>query len=546
MFGSSNEVGKEKTMKARLGVQAESQQPDVHALDGPENEVPESRQHSPTIVTEDQLTPYQRERIVAGCASELTIGPYRILDKLGQGGFGQVFKAEHSLMHRVVALKVIVPERTNAEHWLLREIRAATRLTHPNIALAYDANIIDGVLYFAMEFVDGPDLDTLVAEQGPLPVPFVWALMRQTTLAFQCANEQGIVHRDIKPANLLLVGAAVDKLLSNSWTPSDFAKVVVKVVDFGLARCYPKGNSVALTIEGATGIVGTPTYIAPEQAKNVHDADIRSDLYSLGCSMYCALAGRPPFPGANIAEVLSQHQHMPPKPLDQIRPDAPAALVGIIHRLMAKNPKERFQTPGELLETLAYAQMSCFSRVAAPARDPALLLADEKATGTTACITSAGKIAFAAKELAPPEEALPARKPAQEEVMRLWQEWCNIIEVLAHNGLPQLHTEDYKVLHRTLGLAVRASREAADPTRGDLLARLEVLVEPWLALTTLQALDRPTRMDLWRSCRQIDRELCPRPQSLGLQRLTFAAVGCALLSSLAFFLARFARGWFLP
>jgi eukaryotic-like serine/threonine-protein kinase len=522
-----------------LGPRAESS---AGGLSGPQEAGPEAQQLLPTMVVEGDLTPYQREKIAAGCASELTIGPYRILDKLGQGGFGQVFKAEHSLMHRVVALKIIVPERTNAEHWLLREIRAATRLTHPNIALAYDANMIDEVLYFAMEFVDGPNLDGLVAERGPLPVPFVWALMRQTALAFQCAHELGIVHRDIKPANLLLVRAAADRLLGNSGTPADLASILVKVVDFGLARCYPKDSPAAHTIEANDGVFGTPAYIAPEQAKNVHDADIRSDLYSLGCSMYFALAGRAPFTGTNMAQVIYQHQHLQPQSLEQIRPDAPAALVAIIKQLMAKNPQHRFQTPKELLETLAYIQVSCVSEVPTPAAESPPTLPDEIAAYSCERKPSA-EMASPAKEPAQAEIARPVSKPTKDELAPLWRQWQTVVEALANNRPPRLPAEEYRVLHRTLCLAVRSAREGSDPLRVERLSRLEVLLEPWLSVSILQALDRRTRMDLWQSCRQIERELWPRPPALGMRGLIVAAIGCAVISFLAFFLARFARGW---
>ncbi|MBI1916733.1 MAG: serine/threonine protein kinase, partial [Planctomycetes bacterium] len=163
------------------------------------------------LIDEGLLTPYQAKQVAAGKGKELVLGQYRVLDELGQGGFGRVFKALHTVMDRIVAVKVIAPqlaENERSRRWFLREVRAVTQLSHPNIVLAYDANEDGGVLYSVMEYVDGCDLDTLVRQQGPLTISLACEIIRQAALALSYAHERGLVHRDIKPANLLIPRAS--------------------------------------------------------------------------------------------------------------------------------------------------------------------------------------------------------------------------------------------------------------------------------------------------------------------------------------------------
>jgi serine/threonine protein kinase len=215
-------------------------------------------------------------------------------------------------------------------------------LVHPNIVMAFDANEADGLHFLVMEYVHGATLDALVKQVGPLPVEYVCALMRQAAQGLQHAHEKGMVHRDIKPANLLLPCPEGEQ-------PAD---VLVKLVDFGLARLQGKTKSDTIALRGEAGVLGTPDYIAPEQSRDIHSADIRSDLYSLGCTFYFALAGRVPFPGANAMEKLIKHLMEQPEPLEKVRPDVPPAVVAIVRRLMAKEPGDRYQTPAELVQEL--------------------------------------------------------------------------------------------------------------------------------------------------------------------------------------------------
>jgi serine/threonine-protein kinase len=292
------------------------------------------------LVRRDWLTPYQVNQLFQGHGAALVLGPYVLLAKLGEGGMGTVFKARHGKLGRTVALKLIRKERLDSELAVKRfhrEIRAAAALEHPNVVRAYDADEANGTHFFAMEFVEGTDLARLVKHKGPLPVPEACAYVWQAALGLQHAHERGLVHRDIKPANLLVT-----------------ARGVVKVLDMGLARlsaAAPDGEaSSTLTQEGA--VMGTPDYIAPEQALKSHDADIRADLYSLGCTLFFLLTGHVPFPGDSLTEKLLRHQMDTPTPVRQLRPDVPEAVAGVVAKLMAKNPYQRYQTPAQLAVVL--------------------------------------------------------------------------------------------------------------------------------------------------------------------------------------------------
>jgi WD40 repeat protein/predicted Ser/Thr protein kinase len=261
---------------------------------------------------------------------------YRVLELLGAGGMGWVFKAEHRLMERTVALKVIRRDLMNrptaAERFVL-EVRAAARLSHPNIVTAHDAEQAGDVHFLVMEYVHGESLESLVHRQGTLSVVQSCDAVRQAALGLQHAHERGMVHRDVKPANLLR-------------TPDG----TVKVLDFGLARFASEARGGPLTPEGA--VLGTPDYVAPEQALDPQRADIRADLYSLGCTLYFLLAGRPPFGEGTVLQKLMAHQGETPRPLSVRRPALPRKLTELIERLLAKDPAQRPQTPMEVAQAL--------------------------------------------------------------------------------------------------------------------------------------------------------------------------------------------------
>jgi WD40 repeat protein len=277
---------------------------------------------------------------------------YRVEQLLGAGGMGAVYRAWHRVLGRPVALKVINPALTNkaaAVERFARESRAAARLSHPNIVAAFDAEQAGGTHFLVMEYVEGTDLARLVAEQGPLPVDRACEYVRQAALGLQHAFEQGMVHRDVKPHNLML-------------TPEGR----VKILDFGLARFASEAASEA-GLTGTGTVLGTVDYIAPEQADNAHQADVRADIYSLGCTLYHLLAGRPPFPTGTPVQRVMAHVEKTPQSLAELRHDIPEELMPVLERMTAKSPAARFQTPAEVAAALR------------PFTDPATLRARRKA-----------------------------------------------------------------------------------------------------------------------------------------------------------------------
>jgi serine/threonine protein kinase len=281
---------------------------------------------------------------------------YGIVRKLGIGGMGSVYLAQHRVMDRPVALKVIRPDlldnATLVERFR-REVKSAARLaTHPNIVAAYDAEQAGDSHFLVMEFVDGVDLGHLVKRQGPLSCEEACKAIKQAAEGLEHACQRGMVHRDIKPQNLMR-------------TPDG----QVKILDFGLARFASEalpdlvpaaGPETETTTRDHGGpitltdmLLGTADYIAPEQASAPRSADIRADIYSLGCTLYYLLAGHPPFPDGNLAQKLASHAELTPKPLTEVRPDVPAELAVIVDRMMAKDRSLRFQRPADVADALA-------------------------------------------------------------------------------------------------------------------------------------------------------------------------------------------------
>jgi len=306
------------------------------------------------LIQKAWLTPFQVNQILQGQAASLAVGQYRLLERIGEGGMGQVFKARHHAMGRIVALKVIRKERLGNEQAVKRfqrEIQAASQLSHPNVVLAFDANAAGAVHYLAMEFVEGTDLTRLCREKGPLPVHDACDYIRQAALGLQYAHERGMVHRDIKPSNLLVTNAAApnSSAVIKRGAP---ARPLVKILDMGLARLQPheqSDNLTQLSVDGS--VMGTPDFMAPEQAKNSHKVDHRADIYSLGCTFYYLLSGQPPFAGTSHLEKLLKHQMDDPPPIE--RSDIPEGVQLILKRMLAKRPEERFQTGDEVVAALA-------------------------------------------------------------------------------------------------------------------------------------------------------------------------------------------------
>jgi eukaryotic-like serine/threonine-protein kinase len=271
------------------------------------------------------------------------LGDYLLLERIGGGGMGVVYKAEHQHMRRIVALKLIRPEHataTTAQQRFQREMEAAARLHHPNIVTAYDARVEQGTWCLISEFVPGKDLARVVQESGPLELNLALRYVIQTAEALEYAHQQGVIHRDIKPSNLLLDHSGK-----------------VKVLDMGLARLQSLEHDSEATQAAArltqTGyVVGTIDFMSPEQAKNSAHADERSDIYSLGCTLYYLLTGEAAYRGTTVMEKLLAHREQPIPLLAAIRGDVSTELDQMFQRLLAKQPEDRYQTMSEVIVAL--------------------------------------------------------------------------------------------------------------------------------------------------------------------------------------------------
>lgn len=292
--------------------------------------------------------------------AELTDHPrYRVVALLGQGGMGAVYRAEHRRMERLVALKVINPGLIRNPATVQRfqqEVRAAARLHHPNIVTAFDADQAGEWHFLVMEYIEGRSLADLVGERGPLPIAEACAYARQAALGLQHAHEQGMVHRDIKPHNLMVTGVR-----GREPEAGESSKPVVKILDFGLARLARtpiEAAPIASTdtpapLTSAGTVMGTADYIAPEQAVDPRTADIRADIYSLGCTLFYLLTGRAPFPNGGVQDKIAKHETAPLPSLAELRPDAPSEIAAVLARMTAKDPAQRYSTPAEVAVALA-------------------------------------------------------------------------------------------------------------------------------------------------------------------------------------------------
>jgi serine/threonine protein kinase len=341
------------------------------------------REFCDELVRDGIVTYFQAEQFMLGKWRGFTIGKYKLLERVGVGGMGQVFLCEHMFMKKRVAVKVLPPakaEQPAALGRFYREARAAGSLAHPNIIRTHDIDQ-DGNLHFiVMDYINGSNLLDTVKKFGPMDVGRATSHIKQVADALDYAFRSGIIHRDVKPGNVL-----VDH------------RGQAHVLDMGLARFF-KDHTDQLTIKYDDKIVlGTADYVAPEQVANSHAVDIRADIYALGATFYFLLAGHPPFPTGTVSQKLLWHRTKEPTPIRQVRPEVPEELAQILARMMAKEPKARYQTPAQVAAELA---------AWVPAEVP--LPASEELPNLSPAVTE-----LLADEIAPAEEiAAPKSVPA--------------------------------------------------------------------------------------------------------------------------------------
>jgi len=289
------------------------------------------------LINANLITQWHADKIQDRKYKGFRLGKYKLLRLIGTGGMSSVYLAEHVLMKRQRAIKVLPKSRVNDSSYLARfhlEAQATASLDHPNIVRAYDVDN-DGEQHFlVMEFIDGKDLQNIVKQEGPLPLELACNYIAQSAEGLAYAHENNLIHRDIKPANLLIDD-----------------KGIVRILDLGLAL-YSDGAKASLTVAHNENVLGTADYLSPEQAVNSHKVDLRTDIYSLGCTLYFLLTGHPPFTDGSLAQRIAKHQTTMPEDVRKDRPECPRDLVDICVKMMQKKPEKRYQNMKQVAEAL--------------------------------------------------------------------------------------------------------------------------------------------------------------------------------------------------
>jgi eukaryotic-like serine/threonine-protein kinase len=303
------------------------------------------------LVANQYVTAYQANQLSNGHVETLILGPYKLLERLGQGRMAGVFKAVHSSSGQVVAIKVLPLARAQDKQVLVRfqrEARLAMQLHHPSVVRTFHVGESVGRHYLVMEYLEGDTLEALLKQRDYLPVPEAARIAFLASLALQHIHEKGMVHRDLKPANIMLCpspGANENTL-----------KCMVKLLDIGLGKelfdtkSKDKVEIREMTVQGFA--LGAPAYSAPEQTRDARTVDIRADIYSLGCTLFHALTGQAPFIDPNPVVLVLKHASEPPPPLTSLNPSIPEELNRIVLTMLAKDPNQRYRTPGHVADAL--------------------------------------------------------------------------------------------------------------------------------------------------------------------------------------------------
>lgn len=339
-------------------------------------------------ILHNYLTLWQAQQLLAGRTSGFQVDRYVLQDLIGHGGMGRVYLARDSRLNRLVALKILAPERMSNPRAIARfqrEARVGAQLQHENLVRIYDFGEANGRFFLVMEYIEGKTIGALISAHGPFPPRTAAGLARQVALGLEHAHRKGLIHRDVNPYNVLVTRDGIAKL-----------------ADLGLAIDLAEEERV--TREGAT--VGTFDYVAPEQARHSHAADIRSDIYSLGCTLYHMIAGQVPFPSPSLPEKLFAHQALEPTPLGDIIPEIPQELVEVVRRMMRKQPHERYATPLLVAQALE------------PFIEDQARLDDARSEPTTPAVDDSREVNASAQQLqgvsreAPSPSLKPVKEPA--------------------------------------------------------------------------------------------------------------------------------------
>jgi eukaryotic-like serine/threonine-protein kinase len=366
------------------------------------------------LVAGKHLTEYQAALLLRGHSEGFFLGPYKILELIAKGRMAGVYKAVHET-GQMVAIKVLPASKARDPEILARfkrEGRLLTQLDHPNIVRAFQVGEADGRHYLVLEYLDGETLEDTLERRKKLPVAEAIRIIHQTMAGLQHLHERKMIHRDLKPANLMLVGPPAKK-------GEESPDRTIKILDIGLGKAVFEEASAApiepnkITADGT--LIGTPDYLAPEQARSAKNVDIRADIYTLGCVLFHALTGQPPFPDKSVLNQVMRHANEPPRPLSDFFSEVPGGLQDVMNKLMAKDPAKRYATPHQAAQALSAFLRNTPATRPAPAPLPAfeqwLQAPDPHDAAKNAAGIPVGKLEPSAR---PPEprKATPPPEPA--------------------------------------------------------------------------------------------------------------------------------------